>query len=137
MEEIADSARARKINLDYKTVTSLPALNSNRQAIKESLVHLLQHMMGKSNEGSRVRVETIVSNGLVRIGVSSNTAQMSDDDITDMFAGFIEGKHKEETYPEKLSLFLVRSNVERLGGVIWPERMADGGVVAYFTLPIA
>jgi signal transduction histidine kinase len=68
------------------------------------------------------------------VSIFSSGPALPATEIEDMFVGFIQGKHPEETYSSRLSLYLVRNNVERLGGRIWAE--SDRGSYLYFTLPV-
>jgi signal transduction histidine kinase len=72
----------------------------------------------------------------MRLSVTSSGPGLPEEEITDMFAGFIEGKHTENTYSQRLSMYLARNNVERLGGKIWAESEAGRGIGIYFTLPV-
>jgi signal transduction histidine kinase len=57
-------------------------------------------------------------------------------EITDMFAGFIEGRHHEATYSARLAMYLARNSVERLGGKIWAVSEQGRGTVIYFGVPV-
>lgn len=136
LEEMSTLAREYQLMLDYKTATGLPSLNADRETIKSILLQLLEKMISITAPGGRVRVESQVKGSEMRIGVSSSGPAISQDDIIDMFEGFIQGKHSEDTYGTRLSLYLARNNVERLGGKIWAESEEGRGTAIYFILPV-
>jgi Signal transduction histidine kinase len=135
LEEVTPLARDRQLLLDYKTVHGLPSINGNRDAARGILVQVLQSMIGVTAAGGRVRVESAMREGEMRISVSSSGPALPQVEIEDMFVGFIEGKHNMETYSDRLSMYLARNNIERLGGKIWAESEAGRGTFVYFTLP--
>lgn len=135
LEEVTPLARDRQLLLDYKTVHGLPSINGNRDAARGILVQVLQSMIGVTAAGGRVRVESAMREGEMRISVSSSGPALPQVEIEDMFVGFIEGKHSMETYSDRLSMYLARNNIERLGGKIWAESEAGRGTFVYFTLP--
>jgi PAS domain S-box-containing protein len=134
LEEMAPYARDRQLALDYKSVTGLPNLNGNRETVYSIIVALLEKMVSITTPGGRVRVETSARAEEMRIGVLSSGPALPAQEIADMFAGFIEGKHDQAEYGTRLALYLVRNNVERMGGKIWAE--SDRGTAIYFTAPL-
>lgn len=137
LEEVTPLARERQLLLDYKTVTGLPPINGNKEAIMGILRQVLERMIVITAAGGRVRVESQLRGNEMRIGVSSSGPALAQSEIADMFVGFIEGKHSQDTYSSRLSMYLARNNVERLGGKIWTESEAGRGTSTYFTLPIS
>jgi histidine kinase len=123
--------------LDYKTVTGLPNISGNKEAITGILLQILERMIEITSAGGRVRVESLSRGQEMRIGVSSSGPALPEQEIADMFVGYIEGKHAQDTYGSRLAMYLARNNVERLGGKIWAESEAGRGTITYFTLPIA
>ncbi|MDP3510921.1 MAG: PAS domain-containing protein [Candidatus Melainabacteria bacterium] len=136
LEEVTPLARDRQLLLDYKTVTGLPPILGNREAIIGILRQVLERMIMVTAAGGRVRVESQVRGNEMRIGVSSSGPALPESEIAEMFVGFIEGKHTQDTYGSRLAMYLARSNVERLGGLIWAESEAGRGTTTYFTMPI-
>jgi PAS domain S-box-containing protein len=135
LEEVTPLARERQLLLDYKTVTGLPSISGNRDAVRGILVQVLHHLIIVTAAGGRVRVESAIRGDEMRITVSSSGPALPPVEIEDMFAGFVPGKHAEDTYSLRLSMYLARNNVERLGGKIWAESEAGRGTSIYFTLP--
>jgi len=135
LEEVTPLARERQLLLDYKTVTGLPSITGNRDAVRGILVQVLHHLIVVTAAGGRVRVESAIRGDEMRITVSSSGPALPPVEIEDMFAGFVPGKHSEDTYSLRLSMYLARNNVERLGGKIWAESEAGRGTSIYFTLP--
>jgi K+-sensing histidine kinase KdpD len=136
LEEATPLARERQLLLDYKTVTGLPPINGNKEAIMGILRQVLERMIVITAAGGRVRVESLVRGPEMRIGVSSSGPALPQSEIAEMFVGFVEGKHTQDTYSSRLSMYLARNNVERLGGKIWAESEAGRGTTTFFTLPI-
>lgn len=137
MEEVAQEARDRQLSLDYKTTTALPNMTGNRDAIRAVLIQILERMISGTAAGGRVRVETVAKGPEIKAAVSSSGPALSEAEIADMFAGFIPDKHTEDTYSARLSMYLARNQIERLGGKIWAESEAGRGTVIHFTLPLS
>jgi PAS domain S-box-containing protein len=136
LEEVGSLARERQLSLDYKSVAGLPNMTGNREAVRAMLIQVLEKMISITAPGGRVRVETIIKGPQVRMSVSSSGPAMPEAELADLFVGFIEGKHAEETYSSRLSMYLARNNVERLGGEVSAESAAGRGTVIYLTLPL-
>ena len=136
LQEVTPMARERQLMLDYKTVTGLPTISGNKEAITGILLQVLERMIDITGAGGRVRVESLSKGQEMRISVSSSGPALPELEIADMFVGYIEGKHAQDTYGSRLSMYLARNNVERLGGKIWAESEAGRGTITYFTLPI-
>ncbi len=136
LEEVSPYAQQRQLMLDYKAATGLPTVNTNKEAVKSILTNSLSRLINATAPGGRVRVESSIRNKEMRLSVTSSGPGLPEEEITDMFAGFIEGKHSEDTYSQRLSMYLARNNVERLGGKIWAESEAGRGIGIYFTLPV-
>ncbi|MGD9681332.1 MAG: ATP-binding protein [Candidatus Obscuribacterales bacterium] len=135
LEEVTPHARERQLLLDYKTVPGLPSINGNRDSVRSVLIEVLNHLISITAPGGRVRVESAIRGPEMRMSVTSSGPALPLEEITDMFVGFVQGKHTEDTYARRLSLYLARNNVERLGGQIWAESEAGRGTAIYFTLP--
>ncbi|HMP54408.1 MAG TPA: ATP-binding protein, partial [Candidatus Melainabacteria bacterium] len=120
---------------DYKTVTGLPTVYGNKESVRSVLVEVLNRLISITAAGGRVRVESSIKSGEMRLCVTSSGPALPQEEITDMFAGFIEGKHSEDTYAQRLSLYLARNNVERMGGQIWAESESGRGTAIYFSMP--
>ncbi len=134
LEEVTPLARERQLALDYKTVASLPSINGNRDAVRGILIEVLHRLILITGAGGRVRVESAIRGEEMRISVWSSGPALPPEEIEDMFVGFVQGKHSEDTYSARLSMYLARNNVERLGGKIWAE--GGRGTSIYFTLPV-
>ena len=136
LEQVSQQARQAQIMLDYKTVTGLPTTAIHKEIAQELILKLLQKMISVTAPGGRVRAETTVKGKEIRLIISSSGPALQAVEIEEMFVGFIDGKHTEDTYQERLSLYLARNNAERLGGRIWAESEAGRGTAIFLTLPV-
>ncbi len=136
LEAVSQQARQAQIMLDYKTVTGLPTTAIHKEVAQDLILKLLQKMISVTAPGGRVRAETTVKGKEIRLIISSSGPALQQMEIEEMFVGFIDGKHTEDTYQERLSLYLARSNAERLGGRIWAESEAGRGTAIFLTLPV-
>lgn len=135
LEEVSSLARERQLMLDYKTVTGLPSVNVDKDVVRNVIVELLRRMLDITAAGGRIRVESVFKANEVRMSVSSSGPALSAEDVNDMFVGFIQGKHPEDSYAARLAMYVVRNNIERIGGRIWAESESGRGTLVYFTLP--
>jgi signal transduction histidine kinase len=136
LEEVATRAREHQLTLDYKTVTGLPPVNVDKETVRRVTVQLLEYMITKTAPGGRVRVETLLKGTEMRMGVYSSGPALPQEEIEDMFVGFIQGRHKEDSYAGRLSMYLARNNIERLGGRIWAESQEGRGTAVFYTLSV-
>jgi K+-sensing histidine kinase KdpD len=135
LEEVAPLARHFQLALDYRS-SPLPNVALNKEGVRATLINVLQRMISLTAPGGRVRVETTLKGQELRLGVQSSGPALSESEIGDLFAGFIEGKHDEATYSARLSMYLARNTVERFGGKIWAESESGRGTIVYFTIPV-
>jgi signal transduction histidine kinase len=135
LEKVAHDAKNHQILLDYKTITGLPNANVDREILQDVILKLLQKMISVTAPGGRVRAESVVKGNEIRLSIASSGPALSQDDIAEMFVGFIEGKHAKESYSSRLNMYLARNNVERIGGRVWAESGSGRGTVIYLTLP--
>lgn len=136
LEEMAPLARQFQLGLDYRTQTGLPAASGSKESVKAILLPILERMILVTAAGGRVRVECQVRGGDMIIAVTSSGPALPEHEIADMFVGFVQGKHADDSYSWRLSMYLARNNIERLGGRIWAESGGRGTSI-YFTLPVA
>ena len=136
LEKVSQQARTQQIMLDYKTVTGLPSIAINREIASDIILQLLDKMISVTAPGGRVRAETTVKNKEIRLTVSSSGPALAQTDIDEMFSGFIDGQHAEDTYQSRLLMYLARNNAERLGGRIWTESEAGRGTAIFLALPV-
>jgi signal transduction histidine kinase len=134
LEQVAQQARVHQIMLDYKTVTGLPTTAVDKQIVRDVVIQLMEKMISVTAPGGRVRVESAAKGNEIRISIFSSGPALGAEEIEEMFAGFVQGKHPEESYSSRLSLYLVRNNIERIGGRVWAE--SDRGTYIYFLLPV-
>lgn len=136
MEQVSQTARQHQILLDYKTVTGLPTTAVDKEVVRSVVVQLLEKMIQVTAPGGRVRVESTLKGNEIRLQINSSGPAVAQEEIEDMFVGFIEGKHAENSYSQRLSLYLARNNVERMGGRVWSESEAGRGTTIYCTIPV-
>ncbi len=133
LEEVANLARERQLLLDHKISTALPNLTGNRALIKSIVIPVVDKLISITTPGGKVRVESSLKGKEIQLSVSSSGPPLEEEEIVDMFAGFIPGKHNEDSYGSRLSLYLARNNAERIGAKIWAE--CEFGTTVYITFP--
>lgn len=136
LEHVAVMAKQHQITLDYKTVTGLPTTAISKDIVRDIIVQLLEKMISVTAPGGRVRAETTVRGKEIRLIVSSSGPAVHPTEVEDMFVGFIDGKHTEDTYQSRLNMYLARNNAERLGGKLWAEAEPGRGTAIFLTLPV-
>ncbi len=121
LQEAANLAREKQILLDYKTSTALPSIASDRALTKSILIPIVEKMISVTAIGGKVRVETSVKDKEILLSVSSSGPALYEDETADMFAGFDQEKHDEDSYGSRLALYLARNNAERIGAKVWAQ----------------
>jgi signal transduction histidine kinase len=137
LQEIAPVARERQLMLDYKTVTGLPTVSVDKETLTRILLEILDKIVHITSAGGRVRVESTLKDREVRIAFTSSGPSLSQEDIEELFVGFIPDKHAEETYSSRLAMYLARNNAERLGGRVWAESESGRGTVIFLALNVS
>ena len=135
LDIIDQFARQRQVHIERKTVMGLPTVYGNLESTRNVLIEVLNKAISITAAGGRVRVESSIKDQILKVTVTSSGPSLPQEEITEMFAGYIEGKHSQDTYAQRLSLYLARNNIERLGGQIWAESESGRGTAIYFTLP--
>ena len=136
LEEVAGIARGRHLVLDHKTSTAMPNIRGNRAVIKSILAPIIDKIINSTDSGGKVRVESTFQDKEIKLGISSSGPALAEEEIVDMFAGFIPEKHSEDTYGARLSLYLARNNAERIGAHVWAQSVSGRGTTIYITLPV-
>lgn len=136
LEQVVPQARAHQILLDYKTLTGLPTTAINKEVVRDVITQLLDKMISVTAPGGRVLAQTTVKDKEIRLAISSSGPALPQEEIEDMFVGFVNGKHEDDSYKSRLSLYLARNNAERIGGRLWAESEAGRGTSIFLTIPI-
>ncbi len=136
LEETANLARQRQLSLDLKSPLGLPALNGNSSNIKGIIIPLLEKIINMTSAGGRVRIENVVKGQELKISIISSGPALNPEETLEFFAGFIPEKHHEETYGERLSLYMAKTNAERMGIKIMIDSGANRGTTIMIILPV-
>jgi signal transduction histidine kinase len=136
-EEFGQLVRERQLSFDYKGVAGLPNVSTDRPTLKATISQLVAKAIDITAAGGRIRIEAQAKGEELRIAVTSSGPALPDQEINDMFVGFVPGKHAEDTYSARLSMYLAGNNIERLGGKIWAESQAGRGTAIFIVLPLS
>ncbi len=149
LQETANLAREKQLLLDYKTSTALPSITADRALTKSILSPIVEKIISITAPGGKVRVESSLKGKEIQLSVSSSGPALYEDETADMFAGFDQEKHEEESYGSRLALYLARNNAERIGAKVWAQsethdidsgesgQSASQGTTAYIVFSLA
>jgi len=124
LRETMNLAQEKQLSLDHKTSTALPNITGNRALMKSILSPIIEKMISVTAPGGKVRVESVEKDKEIQVSVSSSGPALSEEEIVDMFSGFVSGKHDEDSYGSRLALYLARNNAERSGATVWAQSEA-------------
>jgi protein-histidine pros-kinase len=137
--EVVDSLQAvaaqKSIALTLDTDPEPAAASCDRERIYQVLNNLVGNSIKFTPDGGRIRVETRMTGGGLRIGVIDNGPGIPDDDLPYVFERHWQGKGNERRRGTGLGLYIVKAIVEAHGGRIWVESEPRSGAGFYFTVP--
>lgn len=136
LEQTSREARTQQIMLDYKTITGLPPTAINKEMARDIIIKILDKLITITAAGGRIRAESTVKGKEIRLIFSSSGPALSQEEIAELFIGFIEGKHAADSYRTRLDLYLAKNNMERLGGRMWAEADPAKGTAIFLSLPV-
>ncbi len=136
LDQTANLARSRQLSLDLKSPIGLPPISGNSSNIKGIIVPLLEKIVNMTSPGGRIRIENTVKDKELKIALISSGPAISNEETFEFFAGFNPQKHSEESYGERLGLYLAKTNAERLGIKIFIDSGDNRGTTISIVLPI-
>lgn len=136
LEQTSKEARSRQIMLDYKTITGLPPTAINKEMARDIILKILDKLITITTPGGRIRAESTVKGKEIRLIFSSSGPALSQEEIGELFTGFVEGKHAADSYRTRLDMYLAKNNMERLGGRMWAEADPAKGTAIFLSLPV-
>ncbi len=126
------------LNLDVNG--SLPAINVDRDRIKQVLHNLLENALRYTPSGGSVSVKAEKETDEdIRISVTDTGSGIEAVDLPNVFDHFYKAdKSRHRAYGNTgIGLALVKNYVELHGGKVWVESEAGKGSVFYFTLLVS
>jgi signal transduction histidine kinase len=114
----------------------LPFVWGDEDGIQGILSNLLENALRYSPSGTEITLAAERGPQEVLISVTDQGPGLSAEDRERLFEPFYRGERKkEEVQGQGLGLPIARSVVQELGGELWYEERAEGGIRFCFTLP--
>ena len=145
---LASSARgfegvAEKRGIRY-VISIAPGLPGRLQADPDRLGEVVYNLLGNAfkftEPGGEVRFEAEADQGWVRVAVSDTGPGIAQEDLPFIFEKYFRGAESDSGRDNEgagLGLAISRGIVEKHGGRIWVERLAQRGSRFVFRIPVA
>jgi signal transduction histidine kinase len=116
----------------------LPFVWGDEDGIQGILSNLLENALRYSPPGTEITLAAERGSNEVLICVTDQGPALPAEDRERIFEPFYRGERKkEEVQGQGLGLAIAKSVVQELGGELWYEEQAEGGIRFCFTLPCA
>lgn len=126
----------RNIGLELDLTPKLPAVLAGRVEMQQVLLNLMVNAMDAVRDQPagrlRLRIQTSVAAGRVRIALRDHGHGISEKAMTEIFRPFFTTK----AHGLGMGLSISRSMVEAHGGELWAENATDGGAIFWIELPV-
>jgi signal transduction histidine kinase len=132
--------REKKVSLRAEMADNLPAVNMDRDRIRQVLHNLLQNAIRFTAAQDNITVNTGISeNNSVLISVADTGSGIEPEDLPHVFDHFYKAdKSRQRIHGSAgIGLALVKKYVELHGGKVWVESEPGKGSKFSFTIPLA
>ncbi|WP_119072925.1 sensor histidine kinase [Aggregatilinea lenta] len=133
------SAHLKKQALTYQRVQGLPQVYGSIMQLRQAITNLVGNAIKYTPEGGTIDVTLSANDDQVHLSVTDTGYGISPDRQTRIFERFYRAREPgTETIPGTgLGLSLVKTVVERHGGLVWFESTKGQGSTFHFWLPAA
>jgi len=137
--EILPSANKKNITIEFKDRSKVPQVYADPEKIRAVVQNLLDNAIKYTPKGGKITIETVIMDEYLKVGISDNGIGIPSDQRKNIFDRFFRGRNavRVETDGSGLGLFIVKSIIEKHGGMIWFESRENQGTTFYFTVKIA
>jgi two-component system, OmpR family, sensor histidine kinase BaeS len=132
-------SQEKHISVNADLVANLPAVNIDRDRLRQVLHNLLENALRYTSPGGMIKVAAAMNTGQqIQISVSDNGTGINKDDLPYVFDHFYKAdKSRQRVYGGAgIGLALVKKYVELHGGEVWVHSEVGRGSTFYFTLPV-
>jgi len=95
LEIVRPLAEAKKVKLDLKLSDELPAVNGDRESLKQAFTNLVSNGINYNHEGGTVTIISTERNGDVVVEISDTGIGISREDLPFVFEEFFRAKTKD------------------------------------------
>ncbi len=133
------SAQLKKQSLVYERVPGLPSVYGSITQLRQAITNLVGNAIKYTPEGGKIEVRLNADHDQVHLGVADNGYGISPARQTRIFERFYRAREPgtEQIPGTGLGLSLVKTVVERHGGLVWFESELGRGSTFRFWLPSA
>jgi signal transduction histidine kinase len=115
----------------------LPAVNGDRESLKQALVNLIRNAVKYNRQGGRVDVSLGLYGGRLCASITDTGHGITAESLPHVFDKFYRLEHDQNTAKGVgLGLSFVKHIVERHGGRVWAESKPGVGSTFTITLPV-
>ena len=128
----------KSISLVSEVIDGLPAVNADRDRIRQVLHNLLENALRYTPTKGSIKVKADLDNNRqIAVSVSDSGSGIERADLPFIFEHFYKAdKSRQRSYGGAgIGLALVKKYVELHGGQVWVESEVGKGSTFYFTLP--
>ena len=127
------------VHVDSDLEPDLPDTLMDPGRMKQVVLNLLENAIKFSPPSSPIQVRTRASEGVVQLAVRNASAELEEEDLTRIFARFVQrdGSFARQHGGVGLGLNLAKAIMELHGGTLWAELPEPGRVEFVAELPIS
>jgi signal transduction histidine kinase len=137
--EMSPQATKKNISIEFKNkLENLPQAYIDPDAIRQVIQNLLENAIKYTISGGKIQLDIKNKTEFLEVSISDNGIGISEPESKNIFQRFFRAKNaiKTETDGTGLGLYIAQTIVERNGGEIWFESIANHGTTFYFTVPL-
>ncbi|MEI7988844.1 MAG: ATP-binding protein [Chloroflexota bacterium] len=131
---VQQQLRMNHLTIQFDYEENLPMVHGNEQALNEVMSNLLSNAIKFSKEEGVINIKAYDISGGITLTIADQGIGISSEDLPHLFTRFFRAQNatENEIQGNGLGLYIVKTNIEKLGGMISVESELNRG--ARFTI---